>query len=290
MKRFPGSVTMDSTAGHPFYGNQHIGGMSFKNMSTAEKNKALLKAKKILQPATMKTQSKANIEMAEKLLAAHGWRSKQIAAQLKGGSVKASVSNKYQPVYQPTSLKQHAAAANQAAQIDMPKTTHQLTDTEFKAVQNYTGAGYKEMNRIARGEIKEQDAHPAVVERIKQLDKAVEKGKLAAPTTLYRGISRDSAAKLFGSEIKTGDHFVDKGFVSTSKGQDFANQWKGSSGIVLHIAAPKGATALDVHKMSSVGASEREIILPRNSKFEVTSVSIPASSYEPINVKVRYVQ
>ena len=300
MKRPLGSVTCDAVledagqAGHPFYGNQHIGGMSFKSMSVAEKHKAILKAKKILQPATMKTQSKENIEMAEKLLAAHGNRAKKIAAMLKQGksktpipAVQAAMGTSYKPV-EPTSLKEHAAKAEQQAKVDMPKTTHMLTESEFTAVKFYTGQGYREMNRIARGEVKESNANPVTLDRMKNLDKAIEKGKLDEPKTLYRGISRESASKLFGDEIKTGDHFVDKGYVSTSVDKDFAKNWKGSGGVVLQIEAAKGSTALDVHKMSSVGQHEREVMLPRNSKFEVVGVKIPMSTMEPVHVRVKY--
>lgn len=103
-----GSVVMDGDVeGHEFRGNQYIGGGSYKNMSPEQKVKAILKAKKILQPASKGKFSESEVKAAQSLLAHTG------AAKGKGAEKIAGVAKQKDPgkVIQTKETIQKAVAA-----------------------------------------------------------------------------------------------------------------------------------------------------------------------------------
>jgi hypothetical protein len=412
--------------GHPFYGNQHIGGQSVSRMTPQEKAKAILTAKKWLQPSMAGKVHPAKIEAAKKLIAAVGLSAKpntsyakhvasvkkdalekltgiapkdgpgtktqyevsHVTDPMAGKPVAINVAGEAKPTLSitkdpnPVSLAakfQNKVEANMMAQqldkdkpfitLPFPNTAmhmnwvakekgeplphpqlqaspvsgyHQFTGTKNplspnysqtqvqQAIQNpssntptktastnrtdaqiidhqmvhttrdkplsqeqkqaiarYTGIGYQPMNYFVRGK---GSGSAEIKACVANLDEAFKGAALKAPMTIFRGISRHSAKELFGSELHTGHVFQDKGFVSTSASKGFAENWRGNKGIVLEIAAEKGTPAIDVHKLSSSGEHEREILLPRDSKFEVVSVKIPIDqTTDRIHVVCKYV-
>jgi hypothetical protein len=148
-----------------------------------------------------------------------------------------------------------------------------LSTAERFAVDDYSTTHYSDMNNVARGKFvnpKYQAQIDAAKERIALVDAAIAKGTLARPATLYRGTNVDV---LGGKLPAVGTTFSDKGFLSTSTSRGVAQSFQSASGggVVLRIAAPRGARAVDVSHVS--GGLEHEVLLPRNAKLRVTGVS-----------------
>jgi hypothetical protein len=385
--------------GHPFYGNQHIGGQSVSRMTPEEKAKAILTAKKWLQPSMAGKVHPTKIEAAKKLIAAVGLSAKPNTSYAKHvaptkkdalekltgikpkqgeGTKTLSITKDPKPDSLAAKFQNKVYANMMAQQLDKDKpfvalpfpntamhmnwvakikgeplphpqlqaapvsgyhqftgtksplspgftsahvqqamqnpsshtltktaSTHMtdeqiidhqmvhttrdkpLSDEQKQAIARYTGNGYHPMNDLVRGK---GTGSSEIKEHVANLDAAFKGAALKEPMTIFRGISRNSAKELFGSDLHAGHQFQDKGFVSTSTSKGFAENWKGNKGIVLEIAAEKGTPAIDVHKLSSSGQHEREILLPRDSKFEVVSVKIPIDqSNDRIHIVCKYV-
>lgn len=147
-----------------------------------------------------------------------------------------------------------------------------LTSDELKAIDSYQLESYTTINSaLRRGET------PSTVtaNRIKHLDTAVAKGKLAKDTTLYRaggGFGADPAAMV-------GKIFTDHGFVSTSEHTELPLLMAGArkNGVYVRIKAPAGASVGYLSKVRNQqavskygGVAEQEALLPRGSAFTVT--------------------
>lgn len=135
---------------------------------------------------------------------------------------------------------------------------------ERHAVKLWSSQYYEEINAAARGGKK----HGAIA----KLDTAIAKNSMPTDTTVYRGISSQRFAG-----VKAGAVFTDKGFVATGLGVEVAKKFASQAGYEHHdggalirIHVPAGHPALAV-KGTMLG--ESEILLPRNSKFRVTSVT-----------------
>ena len=108
---------------------------------------------------------------------------------------------------------------------------------------------------------------------------------LAEPLVAFRGVStlpgddraNDPGARLrrvFGRDsVVAGDVFSDRAFMSLTLDDEMASRFAGSksvakvnTGIILELSVPKGARVLKGRE------DETEVILPRNTKFRVSSV------------------
>lgn len=103
-------------------------------------------------------------------------------------------------------------------------------------------------------------------EQIITLDKVIAKNSLPEETWLYRKVSPYWLQRE-GIEFKTGNIITEYGFTSTSAVEG-ANVMRKGKDVLLEIRAPKGTKAF-----VSSNSAESEVILPRNSKFKVVSVS-----------------
>jgi hypothetical protein len=314
-----GSVSFDGDiGGHEFRSNQYIGGGSYSSMSPEQKVKALLKAKKMLQPASKGKFSEAQLKSAENLIKhANAWKGKS-AEKVAGVAPKAAAPKQAQspkptpyPISSPNAPASVAPPAQQQQQQapdqqvpsvvmtpaqasaytvgqQMEHTVREapLSTDQYYAVKSYTGSGYTAINAHLRFN---NDTSDETKSKIKHLDEAIKGTTLKEDRTVWRGINREAAKSMFGDQLKTGMVVSDKGFVSTSTEKGFARNWKGSQGVLLEIQVPKGASALDVHKISASGKQEAEILLPRGSQFKVESVDIPLDSSQPIKVRVSHV-
>ncbi|WP_324723838.1 DUF2213 domain-containing protein [Lelliottia sp. JS-SCA-14] len=154
-----------------------------------------------------------------------------------------------------------------------------LSSNEKTAISSYSGDNFLKLNsELRNGNTSDPD--------ISRIDSAVSKGQLSGET-LYRGISREDAKKLFpNGEIKKGMVVSDKAFLSTSKEKKIAGMFS-IGGVMLEIDAEDGATGLDVTGMSS-NKHESETLLPRNAKLEVSSIHPPKQPGQPVVVKMKY--
>jgi hypothetical protein len=135
---------------------------------------------------------------------------------------------------------------------------HDLEDLEHESMHHYSEYGYIPMNESLRNETSGPDDLA-----IHHLNNAINKHTTEHHAHLWRGIS--SKAKDLFNNVNPGDIFHDKGFVSTTFNPTLASIF-GHTGSLIHIKVPKGSKALyrdHYHK----NASEREVILPKNSKF-----------------------
>ncbi|MBA8005674.1 DUF2213 domain-containing protein [Klebsiella grimontii] len=155
-----------------------------------------------------------------------------------------------------------------------------LSANEKSAISSYSGDNFLKINSDLR---KGKDEDPDVA----RIDSAIGKGSLEGGT-LYRGMSREDAKKLFpGGDIKKGMVVSDHAFLSTSKEKKIAGMFS-IGGVMLQIETNKGDKGLDVTGISS-NKHEDETLLPRNAKMEVIGVHPPKSPGQPVTIKVRYI-
>ncbi|HCM5257389.1 TPA: DUF2213 domain-containing protein [Klebsiella variicola subsp. variicola] len=155
-----------------------------------------------------------------------------------------------------------------------------LSANEKSAISSYSGDNFLKINSDLR---KGKDEDPDVA----RIDSAIGKGSLEGGT-LYRGMSREDAKKLFpGGDIKKGMVVSDPAFLSTSKEKKIAGMFS-IGGVMLQIETNKGDKGLDVTGLSS-NKHEDETLLPRNAKMEVIGVYPPKSPGQPVTIKVRYI-
>lgn len=111
---------------------------------------------------------------------------------------------------------------------------------------------------------------------VANLDQAMERAvPTRSDTIVFRGVGDKAAVQL-----KPGTVFTDKGYVSTTFSStlagDFARQIGGErnrgTGKVLEIHIPKGSKVICVDEVLHV-RSEMEVLLPRDSKFEIDGTS-----------------
>lgn len=111
---------------------------------------------------------------------------------------------------------------------------------------------------------------------VRRIDDAISKSTVPDNVFTYRGINQavfKKEHKVVGSLV--GNIIDDKAFVSTTLHRKQALSWSwmnGSElGVVLEIALPKGSHALYMDDPSIMDRGEYELLLPRGTKFRVTS-------------------
>lgn len=154
-----------------------------------------------------------------------------------------------------------------------------LTSNEKSAISSYSGDNFLKINtQLRQGDSSDPD--------IKRIDSAVDKGSLSGET-LYRGMSRDDAKKLFpDGNIQKGMTVSDPAFLSTSNEKKIAGMF-GVGGVMLEIAPEAGAKGLNVTELSS-NKHESETLLPRNAELEVVSIHPGKAPGQPVTVKMKY--
>ena len=161
----------------------------------------------------------------------------------------------------------------------------EITKQEKDSVRNYTEEGYIPIN----SHLKERGPeHPDARNHIKNLDSAISKSKFDKKTSylLYRGIGKNRKDEIsqqigvdLGTKAATGKIYEDAGYVSTSqiksKAATFGNH-------ELTIKTKPGANGLDVFD-SSANRFEKEILLPRNSRFKILEAEPHDSVVQQLN-------
>ena len=102
---------------------------------------------------------------------------------------------------------------------------------------------------------------------------------LDTPITTFRGISEKEIVDNL-LELKVGDVFTDKAFVSTSLNPKIGTRFGRDKGVVLEITNPAGTKGIfpigyraEVGEKLAIGpGAESEWLLPRNTKFRITEV------------------
>jgi phage portal protein BeeE len=138
-----------------------------------------------------------------------------------------------------------------------------LNEDELNAVQNYQTISYDEMNRNLRKgkELSEDDQYD-----LPHIDSAISKATgFTEDVNVYRGMN------VSPSKLTEGTTFEDKGFISTSTDRKIANLY--ADKCMVQIVIPKGSKCLPLSSKISDSDSkrEKEVMLPRGSKFRVVS-------------------
>lgn len=176
------------------------------------------------------------------------------------------------------------------------KTTQNISKEDKKAVNNYTNAGHRYINKYLRDP--ENPEYQKSKESAEKLNNIIKDNTLIEDTTLLRVTGN------FDEDYQPGDIIEDAGIQSTTKvgrsaihstvmaklypGDPEAAEFLGYT--TYTIKAPAGTPALDVTDMSQF-RSEGEVLLPAGTKFKVVSyerkpVSEFGGSYRNITVEV----
>ncbi|HEY6330146.1 MAG TPA: ADP-ribosyltransferase [Blastocatellia bacterium] len=148
-----------------------------------------------------------------------------------------------------------------------------LTPEEAEAVNFYKGSGYLLMNKYLRG-IKQGPAeHGRGQSDFKKhgaaLDKAIARGKLPDGIVVHRGLNSPALFNKDAAELK-GSPYVDKAYISTSPAIPAAGGFMHGAGpVIMDIKIPAGKTVAYPDLVWQ--RREAEILLPRGSRFKITS-------------------
>lgn len=163
-----------------------------------------------------------------------------------------------------------------------------LTDVERDAVWTYRTSGYHDMNGALRNGTLNDDDLRAEIEAV---DRALSKSEVDRGVVVYRGINTrrmGDVTQLPGTIIE------DKGFVSTSLDEGSARKFVNYAiddekpAALVKITVPKGTNGAYLDSLDPESTwREDEMLLPRNTKFHVTSVvkdddGIPVISMEVV--------
>ena len=151
---------------------------------------------------------------------------------------------------------------------------HALDPATERAFQGYTKNGaYSLINAPLRKGEGLAGVPADLREMVDQLDKGIAATRAPREMTLFRGVSGSRSTKQWG-DLKVGDSIVDPGFGSTSIEQHVGKSYsKGMGvrpGVEIRIQVPEGFPAAPVP--SETFGAEREVLLPRDVKYTVTSI------------------
>ncbi len=155
-----------------------------------------------------------------------------------------------------------------------------ISEREIKALQGYTGTeseGINEYLRTYEGKVPEKES--TFRDSIVGLDTLSKKVVTNRNILVYRGLRfRDSDSLMAFIDKLRGGSFIDNGFISTSLDPAVATSFMSESMnvIKLEIEISKGSFIIDVGKIEQIKnlapTGEKEIILPRGSKFFVKQI------------------
>jgi hypothetical protein len=142
-----------------------------------------------------------------------------------------------------------------------------LTEEQRSGVVAYSGSMYSPINGSFTSKGLRNPPPSAEAKRaIEKIDKAFanKKARAREDHILFRG----SGGKDFFNKFEVGGVFDDKGFVSTSMTTE--NGFYRGGDVRFHISVPKGHPVIHMGTSDmSNHSNEREVLLPRDSKFRV---------------------
>lgn len=158
------------------------------------------------------------------------------------------------------------------------RKSSKVSQNEASTLSWYSGDGFYDINKLSRSGESSPEIH--------RIDSALSKSTLGVDN-LFRGMSREDAKKLFGSEISKGQVVSDKSFMSTSSKSSVAEMFS-VGGIMLDISTSKDMPGISMDKYSS-NKQESEYLLPRNAKMMVEKIIPSKNPMKPTVVKVKYI-
>lgn len=140
------------------------------------------------------------------------------------------------------------------------KFNDKITGKQKKAISDYSGHHYAAIN----GGLRKPPPSAAVKKKVEQIDAALEKSAAPKDMIVYRGTN----GKKFVENLKPGDVYQDKGFMSTSIQKSVAEGFGGE--IMFNIHVPKG------HPIAPIKGgqhdNEKEMLMPRGTSLKILSI------------------
>lgn len=169
---------------------------------------------------------------------------------------------------------------------DYNNLSTELDKTDIEVLNYYVmEAGAYDVNYVLRNEIADKTENDK--NAIKALDNVINKSSLNKDVETYRYISNENVFK----DIKIGDVYEDKGFMSTTYNPktDRENNFQDYK-VKAIIKAKEGTKALDVSsiydKQAKEGQKESEIIFARNTKMKLVKEETIRDKYDEFSRKV----
>ena len=144
-----------------------------------------------------------------------------------------------------------------------------VPENELKSLDYYGGQGHININHHLRNDIEDLRTQGFS----KNLNSLISKHITEHPIHVWRGVDSN---KLNLNNMKSGDVFHDKGFVSTSLNPNVAKGLISNlkeTKHLMHIEVPKGSKAVS-RSLYFPHSSEDEVLLPSGSKFRYNGQTI----------------
>ena len=161
----------------------------------------------------------------------------------------------------------------------------EVTFEQNAALYKYTGNGYDNINKFLRDPESttgwQRQDRALVQDKVKYIDEVFAKAPpIENDLISYRGLASKAAEEI--GNLNVGATFSDDGFISTSFKISIAEKFSiqesgdGVPKVILEILNPKGSIGLDLNGLQATGhTQEQEWLLPRGTKFEVISKTLP---------------
>lgn len=144
--------------------------------------------------------------------------------------------------------------------------SQKLSGKEKDAIETYVGHEHEVLNRALRAGEGMTDWARDIV---KNLDSAIEKGRTDRDVVTHRGVTHKDVIDQIVNNV--GGTFKDAGYHSTSVDVDAAGHFAAGK-MLLNVHVPKGSRAAYVGVLRMQNHQEREMILPRGSRYRITGV------------------
>ena len=146
---------------------------------------------------------------------------------------------------------------------------YSISEEENEAIKKYTSGNYAQINAYERGIRKTISSENEVVS--KNLSSFIESApKVSAES--YRGLTLDEYSFPEFKNLKKGEQFIDKAFMSTSYDKAIATNFRGSAQYQVEMSI-KGKNGVLIEGFSDA-KKEKEIIFNKESKFIIKDIKI----------------
>lgn len=164
--------------------------------------------------------------------------------------------------------KQTASQQNKGSVTEEGKVwAAALPKAEQRAITEYSGTGYIDVNGALRGFMDFSDASR---NRAVLIHSALSRSRIPCACTVYRGASFDALGQWAGvpDEDMIGAVIEDDAFVSTSLRYEDAF----SKQVLFEIDVPEGAHGAYIGYLSALGHNESEVLFDAGMRMRVTGV------------------